>query len=202
MSRYVKFSYERAGAEIAPFDRLAELNECRRKLRELDLIGVDANGIGFGNLSVCEGETGIFYVTGSATGGLPELALSDCVRVVAYDFKKNWVRYEGSAVPSSESLTHAAIYKADASVSAIIHGHDPGLWERLLDRAPTTSKGVTYGTPEMASEIMRLFAASDVRKRRILAMAGHESGIFAFGRNFEDALEVILRERKTISSLH
>jgi hypothetical protein len=36
-----------------------------------------------------------FYITGSSTGGLPELTPTDCVRVVAYDFARNWLRYEG-----------------------------------------------------------------------------------------------------------
>ena len=43
MSHYVKFTYQRARADIAPFDALAELNACRRKLLELRLMGVDSN---------------------------------------------------------------------------------------------------------------------------------------------------------------
>jgi hypothetical protein len=66
VSHYVKFTYERAHPDIAPFDALAELNACRRKLLELRLIGLDANGIGFGNLSVRDGMSGNFYITGSA----------------------------------------------------------------------------------------------------------------------------------------
>jgi L-ribulose-5-phosphate 4-epimerase len=197
VSQYVKFSYERVGAEIAPFDQLAELNECRRKLRELHLIGMDSNGIGFGNLSVRDGATNNFYVTGSATGGLSKLTLADCVRVVAHDFERNWVRYEGSAIPSSESLTHAAVYECDPMTSAVIHCHNSNLWATLLDRAPTTSKSVAYGTPEMAYEIMRLFKTSGVRTGSILVMAGHEDGILAFGKNLQDAFEVIMREQKT-----
>ena len=132
MSKCVKFTHERTGAEIAPFDQLPALNECRRKLHELHLIGVDSDGIGFGNLSTRDGATGNFYVTGSATGGLAELTLADCVRVVAYDFEQNWVRYEGAAIPSSESLTHAAIYESDPMASAVIHCHDSISWTRLL----------------------------------------------------------------------
>ena len=138
-----------------------------------------------------------FYITGSATGGLPELTLTDCVRVVAYDFEKNWLRYEGTAIPSSESLTHAAIYESDPTVSAVIHCHDSALWATLLDRVPTTSKAVAYGTPEMAYEIMRLFKVGDVRSRKILVMAGHESGIVTFGKNLEDAFDVLMRERRS-----
>ena len=33
------------------FDQLADLNACRRKLMDLHLMGMYANGVGFGNLS-------------------------------------------------------------------------------------------------------------------------------------------------------
>jgi ribulose-5-phosphate 4-epimerase/fuculose-1-phosphate aldolase len=202
MSHYVKFTYQRAHLEIAPFGRLGELNACRRKLLEQSLIGSDANGIGFGNLSVRDGVSRNFYITGSATGGLPELTPTDCVRVMAYDFARNWLRYDGAAIPSSESLTHAAIYESDPSTSVVIHCHDLDLWATLLDRVPTTSKAVAYGTPEMVYEIMRLFKGTDVRSRKILVMAGHEGGIVTFGQNFEEACDVIMRATKGIISLH
>ena len=199
MSHYVKFTYQRARADIAAFNALAELNAIRRELLELRLIGVDSNGIGFGNLSVRDGASRNFYITCSATGGLPELAPTDCVRVVAYDCAKNWLRYEGVAIPSSESLTHAAIYESDSTISAVIHCHDSDLWATLLDRAPTTSKAVAYGTPEMAYEIMRLFKGTDLQSRKILVMAGHEGGIATFGKNLEDAFDVVMRERRESS---
>ena len=197
MSKYVKFTFERTGAEIGRFDQLAELNAYRRKLLQLRLIGVDSSGIGFGNLSVRDGATRNFYVTGSATGGLPGLSLTDCVRIVAYDFTRNWLSYEGATIPSSESLTHAAIYESDPSTSAVIHCHDSVLWATLLNRAPTTSKAVPYGTPEMAYEIMRLFKGTDVRSRKILVMAGHEGGIVSFGKNFAEAFDILMRARET-----
>ena len=198
MSHYVKFTYQHARADTAPFDALAELNACRRKLRKQRLMGVDSNGVGFGNLSVRDGSTANFYITGSATGGLPELTLTDCARVVAYDFARNWLRYEGAAIPSSESLTHAAIYESDPTIFAVIHCHDSDLWATLLDRAPATSQSVAYGTPEMAYEIMRLFKMSDVQSRKILAMAGHEGGIVTFGKNLEDAFDVLMRTRELL----
>jgi L-ribulose-5-phosphate 4-epimerase len=196
MSHYVKFICQRARTDIAPFDALPELNACRRKLLQQRLVGLDANGIGFGNLSVRDGVSGNFYITGSATGGLPELTPTDCVRVVAYDFARNWLRYEGAAIPSSESLTHAAIYESDPTISAVIHCHDSILWQALLDRVPTTWKAIAYGTPEMASEIMRLFTVSDVRSIRIFVMAGHEGGIVTFGKNLEGAFDVLMSARE------
>ena len=196
MSEYIKFTCERAAAEITSFDGLAELNAYRRKLLQFRLIGADANGIGFGNLSIRDGATNNFYITGSATGGIPELTLADCARVVAYDFARNWLRCEGSAIPSSESLTHAAVYASDTDTGAIIHCHDSKLWAALLNRAPTSSNTVEYGTPEMAYEVLRLFNVTDVQRRKILVMAGHEGGVVAFGRDLGEAFGVLMRERK------
>jgi len=157
---------------------------------------VDSNGIGFGNLSIRDGATNNFYITGSATGGIPELTLADCTRVVAYDFKRNWLRCEGSAIASSESLTQAAVYESDTNAGSVIHCHDSKLWAVLLNQAPTSSNAVEYGTPEMAYEVTRLFKVTDVRRRKILVMAGHEEGIVAFGRDLEEAFAVLMRERK------
>jgi L-ribulose-5-phosphate 4-epimerase len=198
VSEYVKFTCECAAAEITSFGRLAELNAYRGKLLDLGLIGVDSNGVGFGNLSVRDDTTDNFYITGSATGGMPKLTLGECAKVVAYDFDKNWVRYEGSVTPSSESLTHAAIYKSDAKAGAILHCHDSKLWAACLNQAPTTPKAAEYGTPELAYEIMRLFKRTDVQSRKIFVMAGHEGGIVTFGKNLEEAFCVLIRERKEI----
>ncbi len=208
MSEYIKFSCERVAAGItsrlpqryggqAP-GGLAELNAYRQKLLDLHLIGLDPSGVGFGNLSVRDGATDNFYITGSATGGIQELTLADCAKVVACDFKMNRVRYEGSALPSSESLTHAAIYESDARTGAVIHCHDSKLWATLLNQAPTTPNAAEYGTPEIANEIMQLFTRTNLRSRKTVVMAGHEGGIVTFGKDLEEAFAVLMRERKKI----
>jgi ribulose-5-phosphate 4-epimerase/fuculose-1-phosphate aldolase len=196
VSEYVKFSCECTATETTPFSGLAELNAYRRRLLPLGLIGVDSNGIGFGNLSIRDGATDNFYITGSATGSIPELTPADCAKVVAYDLEGNWLRFEGSRIPSSESLTHAAIYESDSKAGAVIHCHDSKLWPALLNQAPTSSKTIDYGTPELAYEIMQLFKQTDVRNRKILVMAGHEAGIMTFGKDLEEAFAVLMHERK------
>jgi L-ribulose-5-phosphate 4-epimerase len=196
VSEYIRFSCERVAAGISFFGGLAELNAYRRKLLDLHLIGVDSNGIAFGNLSVRDGATKKFYITGSATGGIHELTLANCAKVVAYDFERNQVRYEGSAMPSSESLTHAAIYESDATAGAIVHCHCSRLWAAVLNEAPTTSKAAEYGTPEMAYDIMQLFTRTNAQTRKIVVMAGHEGGILTFGKDLEEAFAVLIRERQ------
>jgi L-ribulose-5-phosphate 4-epimerase len=191
----VKFTCQRVPVEISNFAGFAELNKYRRKLLGLGMIGVDANGIGFGNLSVRDGATSRFYITGSATGGIHELKPSDYARVVAYDFPGNWLQCEGSTVASSESLTHAAVYESEPAAGAVIHCHDMNLWAALLEKGPTTPKGVEYGTPEMAYSVRKLLKVKDVKRRKIFAMAGHEGGIVAFGKDPGEAFAALTANR-------
>ena len=93
--RIHKFSCEPVAAEIISFGGLAELNAYRRKLLDLRLIGVEPHGIGFGNLSIRDGATDNFYITGSATGGIHELP-RQTAQEWACDFNRNWVQYEVS----------------------------------------------------------------------------------------------------------
>ncbi|MGI8955378.1 MAG: class II aldolase/adducin family protein [Chthoniobacterales bacterium] len=187
----VKFHYESTGRELAPFPGFEELNAARQELRRLGLLGVDENGIGFGNVSLRDRGSDAFYVTGSGTGALPELTLQDYAKVVAWDFERNWLRSDGQAVASAESLTHAALYATDTRVRVVLHVHDPNLWQILRKRGIATRPNVAYGTSEMAREVERLFCETDVQARKIFAMSGHEDGIVAFGADFPQALAVI-----------
>ena len=187
----VKFHYESTGIELASFAGFEELNVARQELRRLGLLGVDEDGIGFGNISLRDGATDAFYITGSGTGGGPSLGLQDYARVTAWNFQRNWLRCEGRAIASAESLTHAAVYAMAAEVRAVVHGHAHSLWRRVRESGLSTGAAVPYGTPEMAREVQRLFRETDVRDRKIFAMAGHEDGIVAFGRDLPEALAAL-----------
>ena len=99
-------------------------------------------------------------------------------------------------IASAESLTHAAVYSMDAEVRAVVHGHAHELWCDLVERGPSTSADVTYGTPEMAREVQRLFRETDVRATKLFAMAGHADGIVAFGQDFRQALAKMSNVRR------
>ena len=184
----VKFHYESSGAELAPFPGFEELNAARQELRRLGLLGVNETGIGYGNVSLRNGTTDSFYITGSGTGVLQSLGWQDYAKVVAWDLERNWLRSEGRAIASAESLTHAAVYSMAGEVRVVVHGHDPRLWHNLCEQGVATSPAVPYGTAQMAREVQRLFGETDVRKQKLFAMAGHRDGIFAFAQDFGEAL--------------
>jgi ribulose-5-phosphate 4-epimerase/fuculose-1-phosphate aldolase len=196
----IKFHYEASGSELVTFPCFAELNAARQELRKLGLIGVDKHAVGFGNVSMRDDRTNSFYITGSATGALAALSSQNYARVVAWDFDRNWLRYEGRALPSAESLTHAVIYELAAEVRVVVHGHDANLWRTLLERGSATGVDIPYGTPAMAREVQRLFRETDVGVTKIFAMAGHCDGIVAFGQSFRETLNTLVMLRTEVGS--
>jgi ribulose-5-phosphate 4-epimerase/fuculose-1-phosphate aldolase len=166
---------------------------------DLGFIGVYEDGIGYGNMSV-RFSGNQFIITGSATGKLKKLTNQHYTKVVDYDLEKNSLTAVGPIVASSESLTHAVIYKYDKNINAVIHIHNLALWKKLMNKNPTTNKNVEYGTPAMAEEIMRLFDETDLKNKKILVMGGHEEGIISFGKDLNEAGKILLNTLN-ISSL-
>jgi len=194
---YIKFNCSHDKAPAFPIEKLNDLIEWRQKCYSLGLIGMYPNGIGFGNISERSSPgSKNFIISGSATGGIPQLTPAHFTEVTSVEFEKNFLTCNGPIVASSESMTHAAIYESDKKINAIIHIHHKGFWDYLLNKVPTTSKDAAYGTPEMAKEVFRLFSLKKKWGKKLIAMAGHEEGIVSFGANLKEAGEALLREYK------
>jgi L-ribulose-5-phosphate 4-epimerase len=199
---YIKFSCDWSKANPLPQKDLAALNKWRDRLRTLGFIGVYDEGVGFGNISTRIRGTDEFIITGSATGNLKQLSGEHYTKVIGFDFTKNYLKCIGPIKASSESLSHAIIYAQDQSIGAVIHIHSKELWKKLLDTVPTTSRSAEYGTPEMAWEIERLFKETNLKKLKILVMAGHEEGIITFGRDLDEAGSILLSCCNTKNGTH
>ncbi len=189
---YIKFNCTWLKDLPLPEKKLIELNKWRQKLYKLGLIGAYANGIGFGNISIRASKNS-FIITGSATGHLPELTPNHYVLVTAYNLTKNSLTCQGPIKASSESLSHAVIYECLPETNCVIHIHNLKLWQELFNKAPTTDKKITYGTPEMAEEIKKLFKETDINKKKLLVMGGHEEGIISFGKDLQEAGHILLK---------
>ncbi len=197
----IKFDLRFTPSAPLPFDRLRELNAWRKVLYRLGLIGEDPSrygGAGFGNVSerIEPFDTGSrpFVVSGTQTGGLPDLTERHYAIVIDCDPARNLVVAQGPIMPSSESLTHGMLYCLDATVRFVFHVHSPEIWRKARALGiPVTRAAVAYGTPEMAEEVRRLFAQTSVGRQRIFAMDGHEDGIVSFGQTADEAGTVMLR---------
>ncbi len=189
---YIKFNCHWKEAGPVSHDHTRKINIWRDKLYALGLIGVYDDGIGFGNISM-RYQRNTFIITGSATGGLKQLNENHFTLVTDYNLEQNSLECKGPIIASSESLTHAALYESAPEIQAVIHIHNLEMWKRLINRVPTTRTDAEYGTPEMALEIKRLFRETHVGQEKILVMAGHEEGIITFGKDMNEAGEVLLK---------
>lgn len=194
---YYKFNPRFTGIVEFPTAVVAELNRCREHLFRLRLVGMytggELKGVGYGNISVRT--PGGFVITATRTGGLPDLGPEHYTEIVKVDIARNAVDFRAvssATVPSSECMTHAMFYQADPAVGAVIHVHHLEFWKRLLNQVPTTSPEVEYGTPGMANEILRLYRDTDLPRRKLAAMAGHEEGVIAIGYDLDEAEKVLL----------
>ena len=182
---YIKFNYDWVDSDIN-YDIL-KINETRNKLFDLNFIGVYDGNIGYGNISIRTDDG--FLITGAATGNFKKLTEKHYSLVTEYDFDKNFLTCKGNIIASSESLTHAAIYESDNDINAIIHIHSKDLWNKLMNKVSTTNKDIGYGTPQMAYELIKLCKEIE---EKIVVMAGHDSGIITFGKNLQEAENILM----------
>lgn len=190
---YIKFNCEWEKTDPLPKTMVEALNDWRNRLYKAGLIGVYPNGIGYGNVSArINHAKQQFVITGTQTGAIQQLDQTHYTLVTAYSLVDNWVRCQGPLKASSESMTHAVFYETDPSIQAVVHGHHKELWQRLLHQVPTTGENVPYGTPDMAEEVQRLFKETNLSEDKVMAMAGHEDGIVAFGKNEQEAAQLLL----------
>lgn len=175
----------------------------RQLLCQLQLIGQDPQryqGLGFGNISWrlppfdASPQQRPFAISGTQTGGLPQLLPQHYAQVLQCDPAGNYVLAQGPVKPSSEALTHGILYALDSKVRVVIHVHSPELWHQGAALGlPVTDPSVDYGTPQMAAEVEGLLADERCRQLGILVMGGHQDGVVAFGASVEEAGTILLQ---------
>ncbi len=190
---YVQFKsdWEKTGPMIEPL--IDDLIAWRDRLHSMGLIGVYPDGIGFGNISARKPGAASFLISGTATGGLPTLTAEHFTEVSEYDFASNWLRCRGPVQASSESLSHAAVYRCGSSIGSVIHVHHLAMWSYLRDQIPTTDHRAEAGTPEMAWAIEALLGKGKIGKHGFFAMGGHREGLMAFGASVEEAGQRVVK---------
>lgn len=185
---------------VATSADLAELSAWRGLLYRMGLTGHDPKrygGLAYGNVSVrWAGDS--FIISGTQTGGNPWLTPRDYCLVDAWDFTRNRVSASGPIRPSSEALTHAALYAARPDVRCVLHIHSPELWRWSDDLSiPRTAPDILYGTVAMAQAIHDL---ARLTSEHLICMGGHEDGLIAFGHDVEEtALYLVSQFTRALS---
>jgi hypothetical protein len=175
-----------------PAQEVVGLEKWRAILWRLRFIGeYQREKVGYGNLSQrLTQPKNAFVITGSQTGRHPHLRREHYTRVVSCDLSRNSVEAQGPIGPSSESLTHFAIYESQPQIHAVFHVHHREIWDKLIqDKAPAIPMGVPYGTREMAEAAARVITGDE----GLFVMKGHQDGIIAYGASPEAAGKILLK---------
>lgn len=190
---YVKYQSVWTRGPAPDAASVAELDRCRRRLFDAGLIGYDERQrVGYGNLSKRIAGTPQFVISGTQTGHLPTTCGEHYALVSAVDIDANVVHCAGPVQASSEAMTHAALYRLDERINAVVHVHSNALWRRFRDELPTTDASVAYGTPSMAHEFERLWTSTAFASQGVAVMAGHDDGIVAIGTSLDEATDRIM----------
>lgn len=191
----VKFHLDFSPAAPLPKAQVDQLIHWHHRLHTRGLIGRDPErygGLAYGNLSRRLAD-GSFVISATQTADIPAPTPEHYARVTRWDCGANTVAASGPAMPSSESLTHAALYDTDPAIGYVFHIHSPEIWlVRDALGLATTDPQVAYGTPEMAAEVTRLYRWADFAGCGVIAMGGHADGIISFGRDAEQAGQGLL----------
>lgn len=189
----VKYSLDFSEEALHIETSYKKLESLRQRIYALGLIGVYDNGIGYGNLSLRDEYASGFIITATGTGALKKLNSYDYSQVLKIDFDSFKTFAKGTRRPSSECITHGAIYELDANIHVIIHIHNRKLWDFMLQNGNLSTNDTPYGTKQMVVDIQNMYKNIVVLDHNLFVMKGHEDGIICFGRNIEEA-EITLYE--------
>lgn len=182
----IQFNLSHQNSGALQYPQLDKLIQWHQRMHDLNLIGQDSSrydGYAYGNISHrLKGNE--FIISGTQTGGINKLTGEHYAHVIHCDSARNAVQSLGPIKPSSECMTHAAIYTTDPDVMAVIHIHNPDIWQqhRVLQLV-TTPEDVNYGTPEMALAIQDCVKQST----QCIAMLGHLDGVVCYANNIDTA---------------
>ncbi|MBT4792987.1 MAG: class II aldolase/adducin family protein [Halobacteriovoraceae bacterium] len=168
------------------------IEKWRTILYKMNFIGeCPTDKVGFGNISQRISPQSLnFVISGTQTGKFPLLDGSQYTKITECNLEKMFVSATGPIAPSSESLTHFAIYNSSPQINTIFHIHHQEFWQFLLENNfPKTSADIEYGTLAMAMATKNCIGN---KSAGIFAMEGHQNGIIAYGETPEQAGRIIL----------
>jgi ribulose-5-phosphate 4-epimerase/fuculose-1-phosphate aldolase len=174
-----------------------DLELWREKLFQLNLIGeYPIEKVGFGNVSKLTKykDQAQFVITGTQTGKHENLDGKHYTMVLGHDLLEMDLISKGPVEPSSEALTHAAIYESNKDIKAVFHIHSDKIWNEMINNNyPSTKEDTPYGTFEMATEVKGLIQNQSVG---VIVMKGHHEGVIAYGKTLDETGEQILQLAK------
>ena len=183
----VKYSLEFKQTKPLAKKECKKIEKIRERLYALGMIGAYSNGIGYGNISLRYKNSNQFLITATQTGELAHLKPKYYSLVKDVNFNTFATSAMGASKPSSESITHAAIYALDKDINAVVHVHNEKLWNFMLENDYLSTNDTPYGTIEMVEDVREMYKNIDPLSNNAFVMKGHFEGIVTFGKDLKEA---------------
>jgi ribulose-5-phosphate 4-epimerase/fuculose-1-phosphate aldolase len=172
------------GSDATPSD--AKLGELKQWCEQFQKNGLtpEVEGTYTGNLSFRSKDG--FIITASGLKNKENLTDDSFVYVKSYDEKTNTFIVEGKRRPSSESIMHYMLYKANRETEAVFHGHSNVIVANAKKlELPITEKEYESGTPELAKEVTK-----ELGKKSAVVLKNH--GFVTVGKTLKQAGDLAL----------
>lgn len=196
---YIRYICNLKVTSPVPAEKLGHIIQWRQHLYSLGLIGASSDGIGYGNISIRDGATDDFIITGSSTGNKEEIDASCFSLVTKVDIQNNTVWCQGPIKASSEAMTHASIYMEKPGVGAVVHTHNSRLWSEKKGVSPTTDEEAEFGTPRLAQSIRRILRSEGSGDEGMIILGGHKDGMITYAQTIGRAVEILENEFNTLT---
>lgn len=182
----VKFRHLQTKNVYAYDQRLTLLNHWAHIFAQLGLAPVHGSGA-YGNQSYRTGETS-FIITKSAMIPAETLHPDNFCHVTGFDEQTTSFITEGTALPSSESFLHQALYQFLPHINTILHGHCSLLnnYSQALN-IPVTKNFYDYGTQDLANSALEL-----LNDKPILFFILKDHGFVALGEDIDSTGKLTL----------
>lgn len=204
MDREISYRLKYEHNTHLPEQNLIPLIAWRETLYRMQLIGKSAHkydGMGYGTISqransvLLENFPTAFFVTGALSGQFKKITPQHFSFVRALDVQKNIVEAEGPCKPTSEAITHAALYQLDPTIEYVVHFHSPELWHKAgILGIVETDESIEYGTPALATAITELYNSGQLTECPMVSVRGHQDGLIAFGSNLDEVASLIIQK--------
>ncbi len=195
-SGIIKFRFNLKMSSPINEEHFLPIEKWRIIFHKMNLIGeYKTTNVGFGNLSkrLLVGEEP-FVITGTQTGHYPNLNGMQYCKVTKCNMTKLIIEAVGPIAPSSESLTHHAVYSKNPKINFVFHIHHIQLWNYMLkNKFPNTPEDIDHRSQAMIEAAKKCTQENEVG---IFAISSSEGSVIAYGKNAEDAGKLILETLK------
>jgi L-ribulose-5-phosphate 4-epimerase len=175
------------GQDYRRLNKLRDLFYAKRLIGQNDAL---YDGLCYGNISIRYRNTDKFIISCSQSGHIRKLNRMHYTLVDKINIRKNHIVACGLHSPSSESLSHGAIYQGNKNIKYVVHIHSANIWQnyKKLNLFGVDSSA-SYGSTYMACACKDYVKKYDSLNYGAFVLLGHQDGIMLYAKKYSTIIK-------------